>query len=100
VPTVITDSAGEPLGPLRRGDQVIAFNFRADRMREICHALATPEFAGFDRGQSVVYELVGMTEYDPKIPFRGVAYAPQAVKQHISEVVGGLGRTQFKCAET
>ncbi len=100
VPAVITDAHDQPIGPMRRGDQLIAFNFRADRMRQICHALATPAFDGFDRGQAFVYELVGMTRYDDKIPFRGVAYPPQNVRGHISELVGSMGLTQFKCAET
>ena len=98
-PTVITGPRGA-LGPMRRGDQVIAFNFRADRMRQLCHALANPTFDGFDRGHSVVYELAAMTNYDDTIPFRGVAYPPVRVEDHLSQVVGKLGRTQFKCAET
>jgi 2,3-bisphosphoglycerate-independent phosphoglycerate mutase len=99
VPTVITEN-GKPVGAMRRGDQVLAFNFRSDRMRQICHALATPEFDGWDRGAGLVFELVAMTQYDDTIPFRGVAYAPQNVSNHLCEYLGGLGHTTFKCAET
>jgi len=99
LPTVLSGPHG-PIGPMKHGDQIIAFNFRADRMRQICHALANPGFDGFDRGHSHVFELAGMTEYDPKIPFRGVAYSPQVVKDHLCEVISRLGRPQFKCAET
>jgi 2,3-bisphosphoglycerate-independent phosphoglycerate mutase len=99
VPTVITEG-GRPVGTMHRGDQVIAFNYRADRMREICNALASPRFDGFDRGTTQVFELVGLTRYDDQIPFLGVAYEPTSVKNHIVELVSGLGRSTFKCAET
>jgi 2,3-bisphosphoglycerate-independent phosphoglycerate mutase len=99
LPTVIARD-GEPVGAMRRGDQLVAFNFRADRMRQICGALADPEFDGWDRGTGLVFELVGMTEYDEAIPFRGVAYPPQRVKNHVCEYLSGLGRRTFKCAET
>lgn len=99
VPTVIVEG-GRPVGPMRRGDQVIAFNFRADRMRQLCHALAHPRFDGFDRGGAQVFELVSFTSYDPELPVRGVAFPPQVVRGHLSALIAALGRTQFKCAET
>ncbi|RMG17399.1 MAG: 2,3-bisphosphoglycerate-independent phosphoglycerate mutase [Planctomycetota bacterium] len=99
VPTVIVDAEGRPLAPVRRGDQIIAFNFRADRMRQICRALADPDFADFERGPQV-FELVAMTEYADDIPFRGVAYPPQEVRNHIVEYLGRAGLSTFKCAET
>ena len=68
-------------------------------MRQISHALATPTFDGWDR-DSLVFELAAMTEYDDDLPFRGVAYPPNHVKEHISELVSNLGCTQFKGAET
>lgn len=100
LPTVIVDAGARPVGPMRRGDQVLAWNFRADRMRQLCQALAHPTFDGFDRGQSAAFELTTFTEYDPALPVRGVAFAPQVVTNHLSSLVGALGRTQFKCAET
>ena len=104
VPHVIVDAEGRPIGPMQRGDQVIAFNFRGDRMRQICSALADPAFdaegAGFDRGTRVVFEVVGLTQFDDKLPLRGVAFPPQRVTNHLAEWVGKLGLSQFKCAET
>jgi 2,3-bisphosphoglycerate-independent phosphoglycerate mutase len=103
LPTVIV-SAGlgklDPVGRMRHGDQLIAFNFRADRMRELCNALATPTFDGFQRGHNHVYELAAMCRYDDTIPFLGVAFPPQTVRHHISELLGERGLSQFKCAET
>jgi 2,3-bisphosphoglycerate-independent phosphoglycerate mutase len=40
---------GEPI-PVADGDAVIVFNFRADRARELCHALLS-DFDGFARGR-------------------------------------------------
>ncbi len=100
VPTVMTDAADRPVGLLRRGDQVLTFNFRADRMRQLCAALADPGFDGFPRGHELVFEVTALTRYDDRTPYAAVAFEPQSVKNHLSEVVGALGRTQFKCAET
>ena len=100
VPVVIADEHGRPIGPMQRGDQVIAFNVRADRMRQICAALCDPAFSGFERGTQVVFELVSMTEYDVQLPTRGVAYPPQRVHNHICQYLGEKGCSQFKCAET
>jgi len=36
---------------IENGDSVVFFNFRPDRARQICAALADPAFAGFDRGE-------------------------------------------------
>src|SRR5262249_31837418 len=47
-PTVIDDVTG-PDGRIRDGDAVIHVNYRADRARQLTHALADPEFSGFDR---------------------------------------------------
>jgi 2,3-bisphosphoglycerate-independent phosphoglycerate mutase len=37
---------GKPVGPIRDGDSVVLFNFRADRMRQIVRALAFEDFDG------------------------------------------------------
>ena len=37
-----------PVAPMRDGDAVICFNYRADRMRQIVRALIDPGFDGFD----------------------------------------------------
>ena len=46
------------------GDQVICFNFRADRARELTAALALEQFTGFARPRSPRVGYVCMTEYD------------------------------------
>ena len=48
-PIVIVDAEGAPVGPMRDGDSLIVFNFRADRARQITRALALgdDQFDGF-----------------------------------------------------
>src|SRR5690349_5189142 len=51
-PTVIDPPAGGAAahdGPLTDGEPIIHANFRADRARQLTHALADPAFATFDR---------------------------------------------------
>ncbi|MBI3723891.1 2,3-bisphosphoglycerate-independent phosphoglycerate mutase [bacterium] len=99
-PSVVVDSQGEPTGTLRRGDQCLFWNFRADRARQMSRALTDPAFDAFPRGGAPVIELVAFTEYDRDIKFAGVAYPPHRVENHISSFVSSLGLAQFKCAET
>src|SRR5262249_49779061 len=51
----VTDEFVEPAvidrdGLIRRGDELVFFNFRPDRARQVCAALADPGFSAFDRG--------------------------------------------------
>ena len=58
-PVVIGDGSGR----IEAGDEVIFLNFRPDRAREICQALADPTFDHFDRGAHGVASLTAMTAY-------------------------------------
>jgi len=99
-PIVLCGANEEPVATICRGDQVLFFNFRADRARQICGALASEDFDSFDREGGPVIELTGLTRYSESIPFTGVAYPPSTVKNHLAATIGGLGLSQFKCAET
>ena len=63
-PLVVVDGAGSPVAPIRAGDGILCFNFRADRMRQMVRAWTQPDFAGFDRGGAPLLEVVTMTAYD------------------------------------
>jgi 2,3-bisphosphoglycerate-independent phosphoglycerate mutase len=79
---------------------VVFFNFRPDRAREMCAALTQPDFAAFDRGSNPpLVDLVGMTEYDPKLGL-GVAFPKEEPKHVLAEVVSEAGLTQLHIAET
>jgi 2,3-bisphosphoglycerate-independent phosphoglycerate mutase len=100
-PTVI-DGFERGLGD---GDPIIHANFRADRARQLTHALADGRsFAGFDRasptGRPAPVDLlvVTMTEYEEGLPVR-VAFPPEIVRS-LADVVAEAGWRQFHVAET
>ena len=98
IPTVITRD-GQPIGPIRNGDSVFFFNFRADRAREISWALVNDVFDGFDRGQKLDIHYATMTQYDAEltVPY---AFDPQDLRNTLGEYLGSLGKTQLRIAET
>ncbi|WP_242341409.1 MULTISPECIES: 2,3-bisphosphoglycerate-independent phosphoglycerate mutase [Anaeromyxobacter] len=99
-PTVVVNGDGKPVGPVRDGDAVLFFNFRADRAREITRALAGEGFHDFDRGAPPrLSAYVCMTEYDRTFPYP-VAYAPQDLTEIFPEIVSHAGLAQLRCAET
>jgi 2,3-bisphosphoglycerate-independent phosphoglycerate mutase len=98
VPTVITKD-GRPVAPMRDGDVVICFNYRADRMRQIVRSLTEPDFDGFDVGGRPALSVVTMTSYDRTFDVP-VAFPPQSMKNIVAEVVSNAGMAMFKTAET
>jgi 2,3-bisphosphoglycerate-independent phosphoglycerate mutase len=91
---------GDPTeGRLRDGDAVIAFNYRADRMRQLGEALGFPAFAGFDRGRVPALKIVTMTRYREDFPFQA-AYAPVDLSGIFPELVSAAGLRQERVAET
>ena len=99
-PTVIVDGAGKPVGPVRDGDAIVFFNFRADRAREITRAFTDPGFHEFDRvAVPRLSAYVCMTEYDKTFQLP-VAYHPQSLDEIFPEIVSRAGLKQLRCAET
>lgn len=86
-------------GRLADGDGVFCFNFRSDRMRQICSALALDDFEAFDRRVTARLELVSMTQYRADFPF-AVAYPPRELKGTFGEVLSAGGLRQERIAET
>ena len=99
LPHVMVDAAGAPVGPMRDGDVVICFNFRSDRMRQLCEALTGPAFAGFDVTGRPRLAVTTMMEYDATFGFP-VAFAADRLVHVVGEVIAQAGRTQFRTAET
>ncbi len=80
-------------------DAVLLMNFRADRMRQLTEALATPDFQGFRRHAPVPTRIVTLTEYEEGLPVT-VAFAPENVRRGLSEYLSEQGLRQLKVAET
>ena len=97
LPTVIGDYAG-----MKDGDGVLMGNFRADRAREILHALLDPAFDGFARRRRVSFAAAaGLVEYSDALNKLLPALFPaQTVSNSIGELVSKAGMTQLRIAET
>ena len=100
-PTVID----APAAPLLPGDPIVIANFRADRARQLTHALADgPAFDGFDRtspsGRPAPDGLlvVTMTEYEEGLPVL-VAFPPETARS-LAQAMSEAGWRQFHVAET
>jgi 2,3-bisphosphoglycerate-independent phosphoglycerate mutase len=98
LPVTMADEAGQPVGLIQDGDSVIGFNFRADRMREIAHALLDEEFSEFPRARRQVAFLC-MTQYDRELN-APIAFPPQSMGNILSEVLAQYHLRQLKIAET
>jgi len=99
-PTVL-DAAD---GPLANRDAVVVANFRADRARQLTHALADPGFGGFDRTSAegrpppVDLLVVTMTRYEAGLPVL-VAFPPEEVRS-LAQAFSEAGWRQIHVAET
>ncbi|NJM41956.1 MAG: 2,3-bisphosphoglycerate-independent phosphoglycerate mutase [Anaerolineae bacterium] len=96
LPTVIRGVEGK----LGANDLVICFNFRADRMRQMCAAWVNADFAGFERPFVLRSDqVVTFTEYDDKLPVQ-VLFPPLYVNNPLAKVISDAGLQQFHAAET
>ena len=99
-PTVIDGVDGR----VRDADPVIHANFRADRARQLTHALADPGFDAFDRaapdGRPAPSHLlvVTMTAYEAGLPVE-VAFPPEEARS-LAQAFSEAGWRQFHVAET
>ncbi|MFT7679055.1 MAG: 2,3-bisphosphoglycerate-independent phosphoglycerate mutase [Planctomycetota bacterium] len=95
-PTVIGEAGA---GCFEDGDGVLMFNYRSDRVRQICSALSEANFGGFERCATPTLEIVTMTRYRADFPF-AIAFAPQELKETFPEVISAAGLRQARIAET
>jgi 2,3-bisphosphoglycerate-independent phosphoglycerate mutase len=98
-PSVILDSEGAPVGLLRDNDEMIMFNFRADRMREIVRAFHDPAFTEFKRNAFPCVGITCLTEYDSKFNLPS-AFESSPPKNGLGETLSRLGLKQLRTAET
>jgi 2,3-bisphosphoglycerate-independent phosphoglycerate mutase len=84
---------------VRDGDTVFFFNFRADRARQLSQAFLLEGFDGFDREVWPRVKYVTLTQYDATYPSPFI-FAPEELRQILSEVVSAAGKTQLRIAET
>jgi 2,3-bisphosphoglycerate-independent phosphoglycerate mutase len=98
LPTIIEGVDGR----VRDGDAIVIANFRADRARQLTHALADVDFTAFDREATGPRPrdvlVVTMTEYESGMRVE-VAFPPEEVRS-LAHAVSDAGWRQFHVAET
>ncbi len=98
-PSVIVDHGGEPIGTIQDGDSIVFFNFRADRARQISHALVDAHLEFFPRRVWPAIHFTCMTQYDVELE-APVAFQPQNLANTLGEVLSQHGLKQLRIAET
>ncbi len=85
--------------PMADGDEIICFNFRADRARELTAAIALDGFSEFRRPRIPKVGYVCMTEYDRSFALP-LAFGPADVRNTLAEVLAHEGLKNLRVAET
>ncbi|WP_133127920.1 2,3-bisphosphoglycerate-independent phosphoglycerate mutase [Legionella nagasakiensis] len=86
--------------PIESGDSVFFFNFRADRARQLTHALIDKDFHGFKRHKMpTIAHFVTMTCYGNNIHARS-AFPPASMRNTLGEVLAHHRLRQLRIAET
>ncbi|MCC6810208.1 MAG: 2,3-bisphosphoglycerate-independent phosphoglycerate mutase [Deltaproteobacteria bacterium] len=98
-PTVIS-SEGKAKALIDDGSSVVFFNFRADRMRQLCAALTQQSFSGFLRGAAPkLGHALCMTTYDERFGLP-VMFPQLKLANLLGEVVSSSGLRQLRIAES
>ena len=94
-PTLVGE--GIPMAP---EDAAIHLNFRADRARQLTHALAQPSFDRFDRDGAGAFEMTTLTEYQAPDELPVAVAFPPLVIDSLAAHLSRLGKRQLHVAET
>jgi len=101
---IILSEGGEASGTIetriKDEDSLLFFNFRADRARQLCHALTDVNFTSFERKQCPSFSsFISMTSYEESLnlPVIFKASRPQKI---LAEVLSQAGLRQLRIAET
>ena len=81
------------------GDEVLFFNFRKDRPRQLVAALGKESFSGFDRGDMPLANITCMMPYESSFDF-AYAFEPRRPQTTLAAEISKAGLTQYHCAET
>jgi 2,3-bisphosphoglycerate-independent phosphoglycerate mutase len=93
-PTVIDGAV-----PVAGGDEVIFFNFRNDRPRQLTAALSDDGFDHFDRPGFAPAHVTTMTDYGSRFDLP-IAFGQEAPETTLGQWVSDAGIAQFRTAET
>lgn len=98
-PIVKISDSGMPVGTIKEGDVVVAFNYRTDRLRQITIALTQQDMPENGMKTMPLYYIT-MTNYDEKFKGLHIAYDKPNLDNTIGELVAKNGLKQLRIAET
>jgi 2,3-bisphosphoglycerate-independent phosphoglycerate mutase len=84
------------------GDGVLMANFRADRARQLLHALLDKNFDGFARARVMKFAAaLGLVEYSEALnPLIPAMFSAETLANNLGEIVARAGMAQLRIAET
>ncbi|MEM6439026.1 MAG: 2,3-bisphosphoglycerate-independent phosphoglycerate mutase [Pseudomonadota bacterium] len=87
---------------MAEGDALLFLNFRADRARELLHALIDPAFDAFDPGpRPALSAIAGLVEYSADLArLMPAMFPPQDIANTLGQWLSRQNRTQLRLAET
>ncbi|GBL03792.1 2,3-bisphosphoglycerate-independent phosphoglycerate mutase [Glaciecola sp. KUL10] len=81
------------------GDAMLFMNFRADRAREMSHAMVDKVFDGFERNRQPATEFVMLTEFESNLDVP-CAYPPEPLVNVMGDWLAKNDKTQLRISET
>jgi len=100
VAPIVICADGRPVGKIHDGDSLIFFNFRADRARQLSHALIDKTFDPFSRvPHAERVALTTLTSYEETLDVP-VAFEATVLRQTLGEVLSQNHLKQLRIAET
>ncbi len=98
-PTAIVNG-GVPVGSINDDDAIIFFNYRPDRARELTRAFCDNEFRMFKRDRKLSVRFVNLTDPDPSILNKFVAFDASPIVNSFGEYISQLGLKQLRITES
>lgn len=98
-PIVRVDDQGNPVGTIDKGDVVICFNFRTDRLREMTVALTQKDFPEHEM-KTIPLHYATMTRYDDTFKGIKILFDKDNLTNTMGELVARAGKKQLRIAET
>jgi 2,3-bisphosphoglycerate-independent phosphoglycerate mutase len=100
-PTALNAPAGDTSHGIDDGDTVMFMNFRADRARQLVHALTDIEFNGFVRRRfPELTAFATLTFYGDALASLPVMFASQSIENGLGEYLSKRRLKQLRIAET
>ena len=87
-------------GRIKDGDEIIFFNFRTDRPRQITDALIIDSDYGSIDMPSIDVTMTTMTSYDKRFKNAHVIFSKDDLSNTIGDILAQHGKTQLRAAET